>query len=76
MLKSDRSMRILIVEDEKKMAELLKEELEEEKHRVGLAFNGRMGLELATFFEIDTIVLDLMLPVLDGLACRRQLEMN
>src|ERR1700675_1741879 len=59
-------MRVLIVEDEKKMAELLKRGLEEEKHRVSLAFNGRTGLEMATMFEFAAIVLDLMLPVLDG----------
>src|SRR6202521_4288718 len=67
-------MRILIVEDEKKMAELLKEGLEEEKHGVSLAFNGRAGLELATCFEFDAIVLDLMLPVLDGFEVARRLR--
>jgi two-component system response regulator MprA len=69
-------MRILIVEDEKKMAELLKEGLEEEKHCVSLAFNGRSGLELATMFEFDAIVLDLMLPVMDGFEVARRLRKN
>jgi two-component system response regulator MprA len=69
-------MRILIVEDERKMAELLKEGLEEEKHSVSVAFNGRSGLELATLFEFDAIVLDLMLPVLDGFEVARRLRRN
>src|SRR6266581_6780917 len=69
-------MRILIVEDERNMAELLKEGLEEEQHRVSLAFNGRSGLEMATMFEFDAIVLDLMLPVLDGFEVARRLRRN
>lgn len=69
-------MRVLVVEDERKMTELLKEGLEEEKHCVGLAFGGRTGLELATFSEFDAIVLDLMLPVLDGFEVARRLRRN
>jgi two-component system OmpR family response regulator len=67
-------MRILIVEDEKKIAEHLKEGLEEEKHRVTLAFNGRTGLEWATFFKFDAIVLDLISPVIDGFEVARRLQ--
>ena len=40
-------MRVLIVEDERAMAELLKKGLEEENHRAALAFDGVQGLELA-----------------------------
>ncbi len=69
-------MRLLIVEAERKMAELLKQGLEEKKYRVRLAFNGRTGLELATFFEFDAIVLDLMLSVLDGFEVVRGLRRN
>ncbi len=59
-------MRILIVEDEKKMAAVLKKGLEADNHRVSLAFDGRSGLELASTTEFDVVVLDLMLPVIDG----------
>jgi DNA-binding response OmpR family regulator len=69
-------MRILIVEDEKKMAELLKEGLEEERHKVSLASDGRSALEMATMFEFDAIILDLMLPVLDGFEVARRLRKN
>ncbi len=65
-------MRILIVEDERKMAELLKKGLEEENHSVSVAFDGRTGLESAASAEFDVIVLDLMLPVLDGFEFARR----
>jgi len=67
-------MRVLIVEDERKMAELLKEGLEEENHLVSIAFDGRAGLEFATSSEFDAIVLDLMLPGLDGFEVARRLR--
>jgi DNA-binding response OmpR family regulator len=67
-------MRVLIVEDEKKMAELLKEGLEEENHLVSIAFDGRAGLEFATSSEFDAIILDLMLPGLDGFEVARRLR--
>ncbi len=59
-------MRILIVEDEKKMAELLKKGLEEENHSVTLAHDGRIALELTETYEFDVILLDIMLPGADG----------
>jgi len=67
-------MHILIVEDEKKMAELLKKGLEEENHSVSLAFDGRDGLEMAQALEYDAIVLDLMLPGIDGFDVARRLR--
>ena len=69
-------MRILIVEDEKKMAAVLKKGLEAENHRVALAFDGRDGLELASTMEFDVVVLDLMLPVIDGFEVARRLRKN
>src|ERR1700746_671958 len=68
-------MRILIVEDEKKMAAVLKKGLEAENHRVTLAFDGRTGLELGPT-DFDVIVLDLMLPLLDGFEVARRLRKN
>ncbi len=69
-------MQILIVEDEKKMAGVLKKGLEAENHSVSLAFDGRSGLELASMVEFDVIVLDLMLPVIDGFEVARRLRKN
>jgi len=67
-------MRVLIIEDERGMAELLKKGLEEENHRVALAFDGQEGLELAKTYEFDAIVLDLMLPRVDGFEVARRLR--
>jgi len=67
-------MRVLIVEDERAMAELLKRGLEEENHRAALAFDGVEGLELARTYEFDAIVLDLMLPRVDGFEVARRLR--
>ncbi len=67
-------MRILIVEDERKMAGVLKKGLEAENHRVSLAFDGRTGLELASTVEFDVVVLDLMLPGIDGFDVARRLR--
>ena len=69
-------MRILLLEDERKMAGLLKEGLEEENHSASLAFDGRAALELAALSEFDVIVLDLMVPVLDGFEVARRLRKN
>ena len=67
-------MRVLIVEDEKKMAAVLKKGLEAENHRVSLAFDGHSGFELATTMEFDVVVLDLMLPGIDGFEIARRLR--
>jgi two-component system OmpR family response regulator len=69
-------MRVLIVEDEKKMAGLLKKGLEEENHSVSLAFDGRTALDIARPHEFDVIVLDLMLPGIDGFEVARRLRKN
>lgn len=57
-------MRVLIVEDEKDMAVVLKEGLEEEDYFVSLAFDGLSALEVARSCEFDVIILDVMLPKL------------
>jgi DNA-binding response OmpR family regulator len=67
-------MRILIVEDERDMAQLLTEALEEEDHFVNLAFDGLSGLEMARSYDFDVIVLDVMLPKLDGFEVARRLR--
>ena len=66
-------MRLLVVEDEPEMAELLRKGLEEENHRVVLATDGR-ALELARSYDFDAIVLDVMLPVMHGYAVTRWLR--
>ena len=59
-------MKILIVEDETKIAKALKKGLEQESYIVDISYNGEDGLEMALNEEYDAIILDLMLPKLDG----------
>ena len=60
-------MHLLIIEDEKKVAGFIKKGLEEETYVVDVAYDGEEGLLLAQQGEYDLIILDLMLPVMDGL---------
>jgi len=67
-------MWILVVEDERRMAGLLRKGLEEEGHSVMVAYDGREGLEAARMRAFDAIILDLMLPGLDGFQVLRRLR--
>jgi two-component system, OmpR family, response regulator MprA len=67
-------MRILVVEDDAKMAELLRRGLTREGHAVDIATDGVRGLEKAQNLPFDAIVLDIMLPGLDGLNVARRLR--
>src|SRR5712691_10326768 len=69
-------MRILIIEDEQKMARLLKKGLEEENHSVVLAHDGVEGLELSRMYPFDVIILDVMLPGMTGFDVVRQLRQS
>lgn len=65
-------MRVLIVEDEAKLSRLLKGLLEDENHNVDLAADGEEGLQFVRSGDYDVIVLDVLLPGIDGLeVCRR-----
>src|SRR5207249_9788472 len=67
-------MRVLVVEDEHRMANYIGRALTEEAFAVDLAHDGAKGLELARTYEYDAIVLDVMLPNVDGLAICRSLR--
>jgi DNA-binding response OmpR family regulator len=63
---------ILVVEDERRLANLIRRALEEESHVVDISHDGAEALDLAMATEYDLMVLDLMLPHLDGIeVCRR-----
>ncbi|MGH3854642.1 MAG: response regulator transcription factor [Pseudonocardiaceae bacterium] len=65
-------MRVLVVEDQLRMAVLLKRGLEEDGYAVDVATTGTDALGRATEFGYDTVLLDVMLPGLDGIeVCRR-----
>ena len=59
-------MRILVVEDEKKIASFIKRGLKEKNYSVDVAFNGDRGLSLAEINPYDLIVLDIILPKMNG----------
>jgi len=65
-------MRVLIVEDEPHMAELIGRGLEREGMAVDIASTGEQAVEMATAADYDSIVLDILLPGIDGFeTCRR-----
>jgi DNA-binding response OmpR family regulator len=67
-------MRILIVEDDRRLARQLKKGLDEQGHSATLAFDGIEGLAAAELSEFEVLVLDVMLPGLDGLTIVRRLR--
>ena len=67
-------MRVLVIEDDRAMAGLLEKGLHEENHVPSVAHDGRAGLELAANYQFDVIVLDWMLPGIDGLEVSRRLR--
>jgi len=60
-------MKILIIEDEKRMAGILKKGLEENAFLVDLAHDGEEGMYMAENYPYDAVLLDIMLPAMDGL---------
>ncbi len=68
------SMKLLVVEDEKRMVELLRKGLTEEGHTVTCATDGSSGLDMAANYDFDVIILDIMMPKLDGYELARRLR--
>ena len=66
--------RILLVEDEEKLARMVELELQYEGYQVEKAFDGRTGLELALSGSFDLVLLDIMLPALSGMEVLRRLR--
>lgn len=69
-------MRILLVEDEKRLSEVIKKGLTEQGFAVDQAFEGEEGLHLATTEPYDIIILDVMLPKIDGITICKELRKN
>jgi DNA-binding response OmpR family regulator len=67
-------MRILVVEDEPEMRAVLKQGLEEEGHTVVVSGDGNDALSIAMHYPFDAIVLDVMLPGMDGFAVAKKLR--
>jgi DNA-binding response OmpR family regulator len=67
-------MRIFIVEDDRRMAELLRQGLSEEGHSAIVASDGREALEIARHEPFDLLILDVMLPGMDGFTIAKRLR--
>ena len=67
-------MRILVVEDDKKVAGFIKKGLEEETYAIDVAYDGEDGLHFGSEGQYDLVILDIMLPKIDGLEILSQLR--
>lgn len=67
-------MRILVVEDEKKLAEMVARGLKAERYAVDVAHDGETGWQMANTYDYDLIILDLMLPGLSGTEILRRVR--
>jgi len=67
-------MKILVVEDEKKVASFLKKGLEQDYYTVDVAFDGKSGLDLALVEDYDLLILDIMLPAIDGITVLKEIR--
>ena len=67
-------MRILLVEDNRRLSNSLRMSLEEDGYAVDPAYDGQEGEELAEIYPYDAIILDIMLPIKDGLEVCRELR--
>jgi heavy metal response regulator len=74
MKEKEPAMKILVVEDEKKVAGFIKRGLEEEGYTVEVAYDGDEGLKMGSDGSHDLILMDLMLPQKDGLEVIRELR--
>ena len=69
-------MRILVVEDEHRIAHSLQKGLEQERFAVDVAYTGGEGYDLASSEDYDLIILDIMLPEMDGVTLCKELRKN
>ncbi len=69
-----RIMKLLVVEDEPKLAGFLKRGLEEQSWEVEVAYDGQLGKKIASSYKFDLIVLDVNLPILNGYDLAKQLR--
>ena len=68
------TMKILVIEDEPKAAAFLKQGLEEQQHQVDVAYDGQMGKRLALKGDYDIIILDIIIPYINGLELAKEIR--
>lgn len=65
-------MKLLLIEDEPSVVSLIQRSLSEAGYEIAVALDGQSGLQMATQYEFDLIILDLMIPVMSGMeVCRK-----
>jgi two-component system, OmpR family, copper resistance phosphate regulon response regulator CusR len=69
-------MKLLVVEDERRMLELLRRGLSEEGHTVSCAADGTEGLQLVRDHDFDLVILDVMMPKMDGFELARSMRVE
>jgi len=69
-------MRILVVEDEHRIANTIKKGLEQERHAVDVVYDGTDGYDMASGEDYDLLILDRMLPGMDGMEICKQLRID
>jgi two-component system copper resistance phosphate regulon response regulator CusR len=69
-------MKLLVVEDERRMLELLRRGLSEEGHNVSCAVDGTEGLQLVRDHDFDLVILDVMMPKMDGFELARSMRVE
>ncbi len=69
-------MRILVIEDEHRIANAIKKGLEQENYATDVVYTGPDGFDLASTEDYDLIILDLMLPEMDGVTICKELRKN
>ncbi len=67
-------MKLLVVEDERRMLELLRQGLTEEGHSVACAVDGSQGLQMVRDNNFDVVILDVMMPKMDGFELTRRMR--
>jgi len=67
-------MKLLVVEDERRMLELLRKGLSEEGHAVSCAVDGSEGLQMVRNHDFDVVILDVMMPKMDGFEVARRMR--
>ncbi|GGB21001.1 response regulator transcription factor [Puia dinghuensis] len=68
-------MQILVIEDEKRVADLIRRGLEDQDYTVQMAFDGHTGKALAVAHEYDLIIMDIILPDINGIALCKELRL-
>jgi len=68
------AMDVLVIEDETKVVDFISKGLEEEGYTVAVAYNGRQGLDMVKMHDYDIVLLDLMIPEMDGLKVLRNMR--